>query len=114
MSEGKQENRGGFRPGAGRKPGPKTSLSAYQVANLLRKAKRAAKKHGKDVDDVLIGFIYDETGRMADRLAAIKVFKEYTAPKITEGGTADKENAPAVFLPEQRPVLSVVKSTKTA
>jgi hypothetical protein len=115
MVEGqKQETRGGFRAGAGRKPGPKTSLSAHQVAQMLRKARKAAKKHGKDVDDVLIEFIYDEKLRAADRLASIKLFKEYTAPKISEGGVADKENAPAVFLPSQRPVLAAADGKKVA
>ena len=106
----KQENRGGYRAGAGRKPQRGSTLTATAVAKMLRKARKAAKVYGKDVDDVLLGFVYDEETRTADRLAAIKLWKEYTSAKMTEGGAADKELGPALFLPEQRPRLEAVKA----
>lgn len=113
MSTGpKKDNRGGARPNSGPKP---QTLSARQVAKMLRKAKKWAKKHGKDIDDILLGFIYgfDEV-KAADRIACIKLWKEYTIAKMAEGGTTDKALAPAVFLPEQRPVLTAVPSDKAA
>lgn len=114
ISQKKQENRGGFRPGAGRKPGLPTSLSASQVEKMLRKAKQAAKAHGKDVDDVLLAFVYSESEKTRDRLAAIKLWKDYSAPKPTEGGAADKELGPALYLPAQRPHLVSVDGGKAA
>lgn len=115
MSTGpKQDNRGGYRPNAGRKPGPARNLSTYQVERMLRKARRFAKQYGKDVDDILLEVIYSPQERTPDRLAAIKLWKEHTAPKISEGGEADKALGPAVFLPEHRPQLSVIEGKKTA
>lgn len=81
---------------------------------MLRKARKAAKRHGKDVDDVLLEVIYAVQERTADRLSAIKLWKEYTAPKVSEGGEADKVLGPAVFLPSQRPQLSVVQKDEKA
>lgn len=106
----KVERRGGFRPGSGRKPTIKTGLSAYQVAKMLRKAKKMASRVGKDIDDVLLEFIYHADGRVQDRLAAIKLWKEYAQIKPSEGGEADKQLGPAVFLPEHHPRLSIVKT----
>lgn len=77
---------------------------------MRRTARKWAKKYGKTIDEVLIGLIYDADGRAADVLAAIKVWKEYTAPKPSEGGTADKENGPMVYLPAHRPKLEAVKT----
>ena len=112
---GTQENRGGSRPGAGRKPQPRVTLSEFQVRRLLRKARRMALLTGKDVDDLLIEFIYHADGRIVDRLAAIKLFKEYTAPKPSEGGGANKNLGPKLFLPEQRPPeLSVINGGKAS
>jgi hypothetical protein len=115
MSTGpKVERRGGYRPNAGRKPTKPTSLSAYQVARMLRKARKFAKLYKKDLDDLLLEFAHDPNGRVADRLGAIKLFKDLTMPRISEGGEADKALGPAVFLPEQRPVLTSVEGGKAA
>lgn len=75
---------------------------------MLRKARKFAKQYGKDLDDLLLEFAYDPNGRVQDRLGAVKVFKDLTMAKITEGGETDKTLAPALFLPEQRPVLATV------
>ena len=102
----KQENRGGARPNSGPKP---FSLSARQVAELLRTVKKFAKKHGDSIDDILVGMVYAETTTDRTRLAAIKLIKDLSAPKITEGGEADRQLGPALYLPEQKPKLEVVK-----
>ena len=107
----KIERRGGARPNSGPKT---TSLSSYQVARMLRKARKYAKRHGKDLDDLLLEFAYEADGRVADRLGAIKLFKDLTMPKISEGGEADRQLGPAVFLPSQRPTLTSVEGGKAA
>jgi hypothetical protein len=107
------ERRGGYRPNAGRKPGKGTTLGAQQVARLRRKVKRYAREHGKDPDDVLLDIVYSKNEKTADVLAAIKLLKEYTAPKIVEGGEADRAFGPAVYLPGQRPQLEAVKDEET-
>jgi len=112
MTDGqKVERRGGSRPNTGPKP---QTLSANQVLKMLRKARKWAKKMGKDIDDILLGFIYDENGKMVERTACIKLWKEYTIAKMAEGGQTDKGLGPAVFLPEQRPQLGVVAGGKAA
>src|ERR1043165_4842555 len=104
MSSGpKKENRGGYRPNAGRKPGSGATLGSQQVARLIRKARRFAKQHGKDHNDVLFEILYSPQERTIDRLAAIKHVNEMMVPKIQEGGEADKQLGPTFFLPEQRP-----------
>jgi hypothetical protein len=118
MSQGpKIENRGGYRPGAGRKPGPQRTLSAQLVAEMLRKARKYARRHKKTIDEVLLDIIYAEKSRDVDKLASIKLFKEHTSPKLTEGGSADTALAakgPAVFLPQHRPTLTAVEGGKAA
>ena len=96
----KIENRGGARPGAGRKP---ETLSVRQVKAMLDKAEEKAKEHGKTVDDVLLDFIYDSNVKDSDRIACIKLFKSNTMIKLSEGGEGDQALGPAFFLPEQRP-----------
>ncbi len=105
----KKENRGGARPGSGPKP---QTLSARQVDAMLKKAERWAKEKGKDIDDILLGFIYDSSATLRDRTACIKLWKEQTAPKIHEGGETDRALGPSVFLPEQHPRLELVKGGK--
>lgn len=75
---------------------------------MLRKAKRAAKRYGKDLDDVLLEICYDAQIRKTEVLAAIKLFKDCTMIRPSEGGEADKTLGPAIFLPDQRPVLATV------
>lgn len=108
----KKDNRGGARPNTGPKP---QTLSIRQVKKMLRKAKQWAKKRGRDIDDILLGFIYaDEDVKPGDRIACIKLWKEYTMAKLAEGGETDKALGPAVFLPEQRPQLHSVDGMKVA
>ena len=107
QTEVKIERRGGARPNTGPKP---QTLSMSQVAKMLRRARKKAKETGKTIDDILLGFIYAESEGIQHRLAAIKLWKEYTVAKLQEGGETDKALGPAVFLPEHHPRLSVVKT----
>jgi len=102
----KVENRGGYRPGAGRKP--EMTLSAMQIREMHKAAKKKAKEEGKTVDEVLLEHVYCDNRR--ESIAAIKIWKEYTTPKIHEGGETDKTAGPAIYLPEQDkgPDLKVV------
>ena len=112
----KNPNYGGKREGAGR---PTETLSVRQVKEMRSKMEVRAKITGKDENDILIDWIQacDETGvpieiGTRDRIACVKLWKEYTSPKITEGGEADKIVGPAVFLPEQHPRLEVIDGGK--
>lgn len=96
----RKENRGGARPNSGPK---KEALSARQVRMMLNTAQQYAKKHKKTLDMVLVGFAYDEELSAKDRMAAIKLFKDKTMAPISEGGEADKQLGPAIYLPEQSP-----------
>ncbi len=71
---------------------------------MLAKAKRWAREKGKDVDDILLDIIYGvEAVNSRDRLAAIKLWKDYTMARISEGGETDKSLGPQIYLPESRP-----------
>ena len=104
----KKDNRGGARPNSGPKP---FSLSASQVKELLRTVKKFTKEHGKSIDDVLVGMIFDENITDNNRLAAIKLVKDLSAPKISEGGAADRQLGPAAFLPKKHPRLELVDAS---
>jgi len=123
MAEKNQDrNHGGKREGAGRKLGyspGREPLSVRQVNDMREKMKARAKKTGKDENDILIDWIQasEADGTLVeigirDRIACMKLWKEYTSPKITEGGEADKTIGPAVFLPEKHPRLEVVNDGK--
>ena len=109
-------NYGGAREGAGR---PKETLSIRQVIAMRSKMEERAKITGKDENDLLIDWIQacDEEGipidiGLKDRIVCVKLWKEYTSPKITEGGEADKIVGPVVFLPEKHPRLEVIDGGK--
>jgi hypothetical protein len=102
----KIENRGGARPNSGPKP---QALSVRQVDAMLKAADDRAKKEGKTLDEILLDFAYDSGLDEKTRLATIKTFKEFSTPKISEGGEADTTLGPAVYLPQQRPKLEAVK-----
>ena len=121
----KSDGRGGKREGAGRKKGyspGREALSVRQVQEMREKMKARAQVTGKDENDILIDWIQatDVEGKsieigIRDRIACLKLWKEYTSPKITEGGEADMSVGPAVFLPDQHPRLELVDvgSSKT-
>ncbi len=133
-SNQKPDGRGGKRAGAGRKPGyspAKLPLSVAQVEEMLEKAKAYAVKYGKTIDEILLEFIYGVTEiplvseddkdilkilsrkvGTRDRIACIKLWKEYTT-KLGEGGEGDQELGPAVFLPKLHPRLELVKDAST-
>ncbi len=107
---------GGKREGSGR---PKKSLSVIQVEDLLKCIKEREKLAGTTINDVLLDFALaeDRSGTpikigIRDRATSIKMVKDLTAPKITEGGEADKVVGPAIFLPEEHPRLEVIDGGK--
>ena len=109
---------GGKRKGAGR---PTETLSVRQVNEMRAKMKERAKITGKDENDILIDWIQaiEADGAtvdigIKDRIACMRIWKEYTSPKITEGGEADKTLGPSIYLPEQKPTLAAVTDIKKA
>ena len=108
----KKDGRGGARPGAGRKPGRET-LSVRQLREFERAAKEKAKQHGKTLQEIVLEIAYDGDAPRKDRLAAAKLFWDKSIIPAHEGGEADKNLGPAVYLPEQRPQLEVIDGDKT-
>ena len=100
MSTGPKGEWGGARPGAGRK---KLTLSAAAVAGMLETAEVWAKEKKKTVDDILFGFIYDDDIPVMARVACVKIVKDYTMARPSEGGETDQALGPALYLPEERP-----------
>ncbi len=103
---GKRENRGGYRPGAGRKP---ETLSVRQVAEILETVKKRAKQEKRTITDVFLDIVYDDDAPRRDKLAAGKLIWEYTIAKLQEGGETDQTPGPAIYLPEQRPELEPIE-----
>lgn len=100
MSTGPKSGWGGKRDGAGRH---KQTLSMAQIEHMFKRAKFYEEKNGKSIDDVLLDFIYSEKTPDKDKIACIKLWKEYTIAKMQEGGSADSELGPNVYLPSEKP-----------
>jgi len=101
----KKENRGGKREGAGRKPGTgpgREALSVRQVKEFQAVAEKLAKEFGYPVIEVAGRIAYDEDAPRRDRLAATKLFLDKVTIAATEGGEADRNLGPAIYLPKQR------------
>lgn len=70
---------------------------------MLNAAQQYAKKHKKTLDMILMEFAYNEELPERDRMAAIKLFKDKTMAPISEGGEADSQLGPTIYLPEEKP-----------
>lgn len=107
----KKDGRGGARPGAGRPPG-RDNLSVRQVQEIRKTAEKLAKQHGCTLYELLGNWCYDESLPVKDRMAATKLFLDKMMISVKEGGEADKNAGPVLFLPELRPNLEVIQGTK--
>jgi len=122
---------GGAREGSGRKPA--YMLSDNQVKTMLRAAKNRAKTEGRTLDDVLLDLIYDRAAYEVeksggwvetvvavaprDRIAAIKIFKEFTISKRVESESHNhnyEHPGPAIGLPpmDADPALQIIQGGK--
>ena len=104
MSTGPKTSWGGTRPNSGRKT---ETLSGRQVQVMLDKATEYEKKSGHSLDDILLMIIYGDKFQgdkvpLKDRVACIKLFKEYTMAKLAEGGDIDTQTEIPVWLPEKK------------
>ena len=104
MSTGPKNGWGGTRPNSGRKT---ETLSGRQVQVMLDKATEYEKKSGHSLDDILLMIIYGDKFQgdkvpLKDRVACIKLFKEYTMARLTEGGDIDNQIEMPVWLPEKK------------
>ena len=76
----------------------------------------------EDLDAELIGAFlehleaerHNSISTRNNRLAAIKLVKDLSAPKISEGGETDKALGPSIYLPEQKPALAAVTDINDA
>ena len=103
---------GGKREGSGRKP--RYMMPDYQINEMMKTARRVAKERNKTLDEVLIEIAYGEyKATVANRLAAINIYKGFTLPKSSEQNINVKRDVgPSIGLPPVRgedPALKVVK-----
>lgn len=76
-------------------------------------AETRAKKEGKTLFEVVLDWIYDPAQSIKDRQTAMKLYLDKMLIAVSEGGEADKEGGPAVYLPAQRPQLEAVKNEES-
>jgi hypothetical protein len=76
-------------------------------------AEKRAQQTGKTLFEVVLDWIYDETQPIKDRQTAMKLYLDKMLIAVSEGGEADKDAGPAVYLPTQRPQLEAVKVEQT-
>lgn len=71
---------------------------------MLKAAKAKAKEKGKSLDDILLDIAYSAESSVANKLAAIKLFKDFTMARSTEKDvTVTQVRVPQVFIPEKYP-----------
>lgn len=113
---GKISKWGGKRPGAGRKPA--YMLTENQIAAMLRTARNRAKTLGKTIDEVLLDVIYaaEDKSTVRDKLAAIRLFKEFTMSKQSEQNiNVTQKVGPRIGLPPVKgedPALKIMSGGK--
>ena len=95
----KQENRGGKRAGAGRRP---ADMSKTEVLNLVKAFRKMAKLHGKTVDDILAEISYNPEENTRYRLKAIEIYKSCTVTKHSHQ-VVEKIEGPQIMLPPLQP-----------
>jgi hypothetical protein len=102
------DNRGGKRPGAGRKP--IYEISDRELKQLVKAAKKKAKETGKSLADVLIELAYQIDDKRT-ALQALRVYFERVIIKSTERDiniTPDNQwgNGVLIASPEERKIIS--------
>jgi hypothetical protein len=75
------ENRGGARPGAGRKP--IYTVSEREVKRLVKAARKKAKESGQDIAEILMGLAYQVDDKRT-ALGAIRIYLEHTTVNTVE------------------------------
>ena len=97
------DNRGGKRPGAGRKPTP--GVSDRQVKAMLRVAAKLKRETGVSIDEILVRLIYSGKSKVMEKLAAIRLFKDYTMARTSQVNmdVVKHETGPGIYLPEEQP-----------
>lgn len=80
---------------------------------MIKTAKRMAKETGKTIDDILMDIIYDDDAKLVNaRLAAIKIYKEYTISKSSEKNINVTDTRGPVILPAMDPDPGKLKLVK--
>ena len=103
---------GGKRAGSGRKS--RFGITETEVNKMLKDAKKWAKQEGCSLNDVVLEIAYRSPDNR-ERLAAVKIYKEYTMTKKTETESHNyQHNEPVVILPasDPDPALQVVQGGK--
>lgn len=111
----KREMRGGYREGSGRKSrltALANGVTATHIAHMIEIAEEFAEATGKTIDHVLISIIYSKSTEVREKLAAIKIYKEFTIGKYAQEKEAEAEAAqgPQFYLPERRPDPAKIKA----
>lgn len=110
---------GGKRSGSG--PKPKYMMSSNQIKKMLARMRKAKRETGVDEDEFLVNVISEgkspdvrdqngeiitpgEKADIKERLAATKIFKDYTMSKHTEKDiNITDARGPKIGLPEMKP-----------
>lgn len=95
---------GGAREGASQ---PKKTITAAQAEKLIAEAETFKKEKGISPHRLLLEYAYGvDSGKdfpPSSRVKALEKYFDLTMAKMSEGGETDKQLAPAVYLPEEKP-----------
>lgn len=102
----KHPNYGGKREGAGRKP---ETLSVRQAKEFEDTQIKLAEEYGQTLSERVGRIAMESESSNRDVCMAANLIWKYSVIIGSEGGEADQNLEPAVFLPEQHPRLALVK-----
>lgn len=108
-----KKGHGGARPGAGK---PRKTLSQQRIDDLLKLGKRYKKEQGKTPEELLMDIMYGlgdfREASIVQRNKAIDTYLRHTMPTQSEQNVnVTKAQAPAIYLPEQKPDPAMVVPT---
>ncbi len=108
MSVKKTENRGGRRPGSGRKL--VLDLGRRRREEIIKQVEAEAKANGTSFGEQLGKLMFGVGGDKRLKLAAMQLYAREILPRVREGeASADDIKGPAIYLPEQRPELEPIE-----
>ena len=102
-------NYGGKREGAGRKP---EALSVRQAKEFEATQIKLAEEYGQSLSERVGHIAWNPESSNRDVCMAANLFWKYSIIVGSEGGDADKNVGPAVFLPKRHPRLELVDPGK--
>jgi hypothetical protein len=96
----KKENRGGKRPGAGRKKTVKPPISELVKARFVAAAERLAKEKSETLEYKVLSMIWEDKVQDTTKVGILKAYLEALVVRETKQEVTKREVGPNIYLPK--------------